>query len=71
MWATKIHEKSIWTSLDKDLKLVSAILINFFSQIDSPSKTMENVLISSEKLFVLKIFKFLQFFPFLSTFSRF
>ena len=56
------------------LKLVSIIFyeIIIFSPNDSPSKTIKNVFYFIEKpLFVLEIFKFLKFFPFLSTVSRF
>ena len=56
------------------LKLGSAIFyeIFIFSPNDSPSKTIEIVFYFIEKaLFVLEIFKFLQFFPFLSKLSRF
>ena len=48
------------------LKLVSA---TFY---DRPSKTMKNVFYFIKKAdFVLEIFKFLYFFPFFSTLSRF
>ena len=56
------------------LKLVSAIFyqVLIFSPNDIPLKTMKNVFHFIEKaLFVLEIFKFLWFFPFLSTLSRF
>ena len=56
------------------LKLVSAIFyhILIFSPNDSPSKTLKNVFYFIQKaLFVLEIFKFLLFFPFLSTLSRY
>ena len=56
------------------LKLVSAIFYQFFifSPNDSPSKTMESVFYFIKKaLFLLKIFKYLEFFPFLSTFFRY
>ena len=56
------------------LKLLSAIFyqIFIFSSSDRPSKTMKNVFCSILKaLFDLEIFKFLYFFPFLSTLSRF
>ena len=56
------------------LKLVSAIFYQMFifSPNDRPSKTMINVFYFTQKvLFVLQIFKFLYFFPFLSTLSRF
>ena len=56
------------------LKLVSAIFyeIFIFSPNDSPSKTIKNVFYFIVKaLFVLEIFNFLSFFPFLSTRSRF
>ena len=56
------------------LKLVSAIFyqIFIFSSNDRPSKTMKNVLYFIKKaLFILKIFRFLYFFPFFSTLSRF
>ena len=55
------------------LNLVSVIFIKFlfFSPNDSPSKSMKNAFYFIEKaLFVLKIFNFLYFFPFLSTLSR-
>ena len=58
----------------QSLKLVSAIFYQIFivSPNDSPLKTMKNVFYFIEKaLFVLKIFKFLWFFPFLSALSRF
>ena len=56
------------------LKLVSAIFyqIFIFSPNDSPSKTMKSVFYFILKaLFVLEIFKFLSFFHFLSTLSRY
>ena len=56
------------------LQLVSAIFyqIFIFSSSDRPSKTMKNVFdFILKALFVLEIFKFLLFFPFLSTLSRF
>ena len=56
------------------LKLVSAIFyqVFIFSPNDSPLKTMKNVFyFISKALFVLEIFRFLHFFPFLSTLSRF
>ena len=56
------------------LKLLSAIFYQFFifSPNDSPLKIMKNVLYFIEKaLFILEILKFLWFFPFLSTLSRF
>ena len=56
------------------LKLVSAIpyQIFIFSPNDSPLKTKKNVFYFIWKaLFVLEIFKFLYFFPFLSTLYRF
>ena len=58
----------------KILKLVSAIFyqIFIFSSSDRPSKSMKNVFdFTLKTLFVLKIFKFLYFFPFLSILSRF
>ena len=56
------------------LKLVSAIFyqIFIFSWNDRPSETMKNAFYFIEKaLFVLEMFKFLYFFPFLSTIFRF
>ena len=56
------------------LNLVSAIFyqIFFFSSNDSPSKTIKNVFYFIERaLFILDIFNFLRFFPFLSTHFRF
>ena len=60
------------------LKLVSPIFyrIFIFSSNDKPSKTMKNFLNESflfhlKSFFVIEIFTFLQFFPFLSTLSRF
>ena len=56
------------------LKLVSAIIyqISVFPPTDSPSKTMKSGFYFIKKvLFVLKIFKLLYFFPFLSTLSRY
>ena len=56
------------------LKLVSAIFyqIFIFSPNDSPLKTMRNIFYFIEKaLFILEIFKFLWFFPVLSTLPRF
>ena len=56
------------------VKLVSAIFYQFFifSSNDTPAKTMKNVFyFMSQSLFVLEIFKFLYFFPLLSTLSRF
>ena len=56
------------------LKLMSAIFyqIFIFSSSDRSSKTMKNVFYFILKaLFVLKIFKFLYFFPFLYTMSKF
>ena len=56
------------------LKLVSAIFYKIFSfsPNDSPLKTMKNVFyFMKEALFVLEIFKFLLFFPFFCTLSRF
>ena len=55
------------------LKLVFVIFVKFlfFSPNDSPSKSMKNVFHFIEKaLFILKIFNFLYFFPFLFTLSR-
>ena len=56
------------------LKLVSAIFYQFFifSSSDRPSKTMKTVFyLILKALFIHEIFKFLYFFPFLSTLSRF
>ena len=57
-----------------NLKFVSTIFYQFFifSPNDSPLKTTKNVFYFIWKaLFVLKIFNFLWFFPFLSTLSKF
>ena len=56
------------------LKLVSAIFYQFFvfSSNDSPSKTMKRIFyFISKARFVLKILRFLYFFPFLSILSRY
>ena len=64
----------IFANFLRCLKLVFTILyqIVIFSLQDSPSETIKNVFYFIEKvIFVLEIFKFLQFSPFLSTLSRF
>ena len=70
---TRVRTHTIHThTYTHTLKLVSAIFyqIYIFSANDSPSKTVKNVFYFIEKaLFVLEIFKFLWFFPFLSTLS--
>ena len=56
------------------LKILNACVryFLFFSANDSSSKTMKNIFYFIYKtLFVLKIFNFLKFFPFLSALSRF
>ena len=61
----------IWWKIKK---LVSTLFyqIFIFSPNDSPLKTIQNVFYSVEKAcFVLEIFNFLWFLPFLSTLSRF
>ena len=60
--------------LELSLKLVSIMFyqIFIFSSSDRSSNTLKNVFYFILKaLFVLEIFKFLQFFPFISTMSRF
>ena len=68
------HAIMKFVSIVNLLKLVSAIFyqIFIFTANDSPSKTMKNIFYFIGKaLFVLEIFKFLWFFPFLTKLSRF
>ena len=69
-----LHSNNICKSAPKQRKAcVRYFLSNFYFLPNcSPLKTMENIFHFIKKaLFVLEIFKFLQFFPFLSTLPRF